>query len=372
MQLPMKHLFLILLCLFGALMAFGQDPVLKPLDKVRVTCEEEPQLNREYIVTNDGLLLMNFIGAIRVAGKTEVEAARVISDELVRQKIVKTATVTVKLVGSGSKTVRYSGAVKNFGEMPWRDGLRLAEVVRAAEPTNLADLARVRIEAADGRRLEINFAKWDGTDGSVPENPTLKPGDHVVFPRATISANVFVLGGVVRPGTVEFKAGMTLSEAVEAAGGVTLEGNTERVRFTRQGARERVLNLANDGGEVLRAGDRIFVEPKPRGETVFLTGGVKRPGLQAFENGLTLMKAIERSGGFTSEWSPPRIKVIRREGQRQRTINVDVKKIVEGFSGDFALMAGDRIEIPKPRAERGQNRGLAVLGIIIGIFLIGG
>lgn len=370
----MKHLLRLLIVGLLALIAsfaLAQSVLIKPLDKLRVTCEEEPSLNRDYIVTNDGFLLMNFIGAVRVVGLTEPQAAKAISDELVRQRIVKTASVTVRLVGGGTNAVKFTGAVKNFGEVPWKEGLRLKDIVAVAQPTNLADLTKVAIETVDGRTLFIDFTKYEGKDPSA-YNPTLKPGDTVKFNRAQESRNVFVLGAVAKPGPVEFKSGLTLAEAVEMAGGFTSSADTARIRIQSGTAKERVVTLQEGGSKALQSGDRVFIEFLPKDNTIYVTGGVVTPGLLAYEPGMTLGLAIKRAGGYLPNLEPKTIKVIRRENGRNKTIKVDLKRIREGFVGDFILQKDDRIEVPLPGRGGGRSNLLTLAGIIIGIFLFGG
>lgn len=345
-------------------------PVLKPLDKVRVTCEQEPSLNRDYIVTSDGFLLVNFIGAVRVVGLTEEDAAKRISEELIRQRILKEANVTVRIVDSASRSVRFRGSVKNFGETPWRDGLRLSDIVKLAEPTAQADLTRVQISAVGGKESIIDFKRYDGTNDQF--NPLLRAGDEVVFNQAMTSESVYVLGAVTRPGALGYVRNMSLRDALEKAGGLTAEANQERIRFERKNQRERVLNITADEGLVLQAGDRIVVEALSRDRTVFVTGGVVRPGLVPFVEGMTLTQAIARAGGNDPRIKPGKVTLVRQQDGKQVTRTVDVAKINQGFLGDVPLQPGDRINVPVPGGNRRQQELIALGALLIGIFIFGG
>lgn len=362
------------LCAVLALMlsvgAHAADPILKPLDKVRVTCEQEPSLNRDYIVTNDGFLLVNFIGAVRVVGLTEVDAAKKIADELIRQRIVKEATVTLKIVDSGGRTIRFRGSVKTFGETPWREGIRLSDIVKLAEPTAQADLTKVQILAVEGKESLIDFKRFDGKNDQF--NPLLKPGDEVVFLQAMQSDSLYVLGAVRSPGAVPFVRGMTLEDALAKAGGLSPDANGERIRLERKNVRERVLNRATDGELALIAGDRIVVEALSREKTVYVTGGVVRPGLVPFTDGLTLTQLIQRAGGVDPRLKPGKVRITRIENGEPRTRTVDFSKIQQGFVGDVKLQAGDRVDVPLPGGNRRQQELIALGALLLGIFVFGG
>ena len=80
----MTKALLILLSLLLAALALAQDaPKIKAGDMLRLTCEEEATLNKEYAVSRQGMILVDFLGAFKVEGMTESEAADAISKKLV-------------------------------------------------------------------------------------------------------------------------------------------------------------------------------------------------------------------------------------------------------------------------------------------------
>lgn len=359
----------VMLCLLMVLVAGAgaQDRVIRPNDKVKVTCEEEPSLSRDYTVTRDGFVVMAFIGAVRISGLTEEVAADRIEEELVRQRIVRQATVTVRLLTAETLPVRFSGAVTTPGELPWREGMRLSDVAAFTKPLPTADLERVRIESREGQISTVNFRRFDGN--SIAFNPTLRPGDFVFFPLTTRETQVFILGSVQKPGAIEFREGMTLAQAIELAGGIRPEGNPDRVRFTRSGASEQVLSLRGaDSGQRLQPGDRVVVEALSRQQIVIVMGGVRTPGSMPFQEGLTLGRAIQIAGGLDDRVRPGKVRLTRRVGERTTTREIDYKRILEGFLGDVVLQPGDRIDVPQPRRRNRESDLLPVLGILILLF----
>ncbi|MBL8066759.1 MAG: polysaccharide biosynthesis/export family protein, partial [Chthonomonadaceae bacterium] len=80
----MLRQFALFLLLILALVAPAQtkERIIAPGDTVRLTCEEEPSLNGPYKITRDGLIVMKFIGAVKVSGLTTAESGLKIRDQL--------------------------------------------------------------------------------------------------------------------------------------------------------------------------------------------------------------------------------------------------------------------------------------------------
>jgi protein involved in polysaccharide export with SLBB domain len=349
---------------------FAQNRVLQPNDKVRVVCEEEPSLNQDYSLTRDGLIVMNFIGAVKVSGLTESKAADRIEEELVKQRIVRRATVTVTLLASENLPVRYSGAVKKPGETIWRDDLRLADIARLAEPERTADMERVRIESRLGVISIVNFKKYDGKDNTF--NPLIKPGDFVFFQIALRQTEVVVIGSVKKPGAIELKPNMTAAMAIEQAGGLLSNANPDRIRLERANQPDQILSIRNESAlTLLKSGDRIMVEQVAKKDVVLILGGVKNPGTIGWYSGMTVTQAIRGTGGLMDGIKPQKVKIIRRTGEKVKTITVDYPKILGGFIGDVSLEAGDRLEVPGPKRRSAGEDLLPLAGILIFLFVRG-
>ena len=82
---------------------------------------------------------------------------------------------------------------------------------------------------------------------------------------------------------------------------------------------------------------------------VFVSGEVKNPGGYSVQEGLTVLSACTLAGGFTDYASLKRVKLLRTENGRMRTIDIDLSKVRRGKSPDISVMAGDRIDVPHRR-----------------------
>lgn len=335
-------LLMMLAFVVGAFPTPAQDKIVKAGDKVKLTCEEEPSLNREYTITKDGYILLSFVGAIQIGGSTEQSASDKVAAELVKQKILSKATVTIRLVLPDAP-VKFAGAVVNVGELPFKAGLRLVEVVRIAQPTEVADLERIEITSATGDKIVVNFAQFQGIRDEY--NPALKPGDVVMFLIKEKPKEVFVLGAVGNPGAQPWTEGLTLRQAIDRAGGMGTQGDKTRVSIDREG-KIVVYDLTIASADALLVDqDRIMIEVVRERRFVFVDGQVKRPGSVEFSEGKTISQAINEAGGPLGSAAMNRVKLVRKNAVTEEIVNVD--RINQGFAPDMPLLPGDNIIVPK-------------------------
>jgi len=345
--------------------AAGQQRIIKPEDKVRLVCEEEPALTKDYTITKDGLIVLSFIGAIDVSGLTEKQAADKIAAKLIEQRILKKATVTVTLATPDAKAVRFTGAVRNSGETPIRDGMRLSDVVVLAEPTESADLEKLVITSSTGEKFTIKFV---ASSIEPTENPLLKSGDSVFFPVRLELKEIYVFGGVGRPGSVPFREGMKIREAIESAGGFASLADKTRVRIERAGMAPQVLDLTLSTVDLeLLNGDKLVIEIIQEKQYVFVNGEVQQPGAIAFGEGITLSQAVRDAGGPAK--NADTAKVTLKSKATGKTTTLNLQQIEQGYQGDVALAPGDQVTIAKKGARRPSNLTIGA-GIVLFLFFI--
>jgi polysaccharide export outer membrane protein len=166
------------------------------------------------------------------------------------------------------------------------------------------------------------------------------------------SQQIFVMGEVRQPGSLQFTGSMRIIEALARAGSTTEHAGTEAVilrsvngaplaappadaaAFERaQNAKDADLihvNLLNLQGALsqnveLRSGDTIFV---PRAESVFVSGQVRTPGEYVFRVGMTVRQALTLAGGVTERGSARRIQIIRRINGVDSTVGATLQDTV--------------------------------------------
>ena len=85
--------------------------------------------------------------------------------------------------------------------------------------------------------------------------------------------------------------------------------------------------------------------------TVYVLGQVKKPSSLQIppEKTLTVLEAITSAGGFSEIANISKVKILRMENGKQKSIDVDVSQITKQGkkSLDISLMSGDVIFVPQ-------------------------
>jgi len=93
----------------------------------------------------------------------------------------------------------------------------------------------------------------------------------------------------------------------------------------------------------------VTVEVKAvNGNRVFVIGKVNRPGDFALSRPIDVMQAISLAGGLTPFASGDRIRVLHRDGERQKSVRFRYSEVSKGRSLDqnILLQSGDTVIVP--------------------------
>ncbi|QYK53900.1 MAG: SLBB domain-containing protein [Fimbriimonadaceae bacterium] len=367
---------------------------IKPGDTLRLICAEESDLNRDYRVTSDGLILVDFLGAVKVQGLTEAEASKKISKQLEDEKILKKATISLQLISPEVKLIKFGGESKIQGETPWKSGMTLIDLMRISELTVNTDVTRIQIKSADGKLRvvdatkptspdndlslmpgdEVTFLKKDPNNqpATNPNNPDTNPNNPVTNPVTNPGtvAQVTLAGLVALPGKYDLVANMTLRELLVRAGGF-LEGARLGSISLERGASKRDLSIPADNDFALMPGDVVTVNA-PERPKMFVTvdGSVNKPGRYEITEGTKLSEVIKMAGGFVEGARTDKIKIFSPANAKPREIKFE--DIELGYRGDVELSQGQTIEIPGPKPNMTlDSRTKAAAGAIAFLFLLG-
>jgi polysaccharide export outer membrane protein len=86
----------------------------------------------------------------------------------------------------------------------------------------------------------------------------LRDGDTIFVPRAE---RIFVVGHVRNTGPVVYEEGMTVFEAIAAAGGITEKGSNSRIEIVRiQDGKRKTIDAKQT--DVLKPGDQVNVRTR--------------------------------------------------------------------------------------------------------------
>lgn len=244
----MRKALTILFFLSAACTCFAQTEslLIGPGDLVYVDVFDTPQLSQEVRVDDAGTVRLEFVGAVKVAGKTPADAAKIIETQLVDDQIMRKPQVTVKVAEYATQNVSVSGEVKNPGTYQITTSLPILRVLSMAGGlTEMADRNVTIQHRGDASRAQYYLS--NNALQALSDPVLVEPGDLVVVPRAAV---VYVLGDVARPGGYPITTNdshLTVLQAIAMAGSANKTSVQSRVRLIRktpQGQQEMAVRLA--------------------------------------------------------------------------------------------------------------------------------
>ena len=174
--------------LFAASFANAQGGnKLKPSDvlmiELKAPAEDAQAFNGTYSVSERGTVKPPYIGEIAAAGLTTSELARRIEAAYKAADIYTNPTLTIN-VNTPTNYVPYvvnvGGEVRQPGEIPLREGMRLFQAITKAG--GFTEFAKIKeIKLVRGNRETKYDMRRINPDGS--NNPVLQDGDQVVVPQ---------------------------------------------------------------------------------------------------------------------------------------------------------------------------------------------
>ena len=183
---------------------------------------------------------------------------------------------------------------------------------------------------------------FSGCETLTPVTP-VNPRTDNAAPVAMVSADLVSVGDQIRivldaPSPIN-----PLEIAVPESGEVTIHMG-ERIKVAGRKTddiAQEITTLFTVKKEVYKPG-RFTVNVQVFGRSISVGGEVRATGSFTFEGGMTVLKSINRAGGFT-EWADKNaVQIIRLNGQ---TLTVDCKSAVKNPSLDVPMFPGDRVNV---------------------------
>jgi polysaccharide export outer membrane protein len=226
---------------------------------VRINDAQAPQ-STLFTVTPGGLLEHPLLAEpLHVGGLSVEDISSSIEGDLKRRALVESPKVSVAVRDYASHTVLVSGLVKDSGtKILRREAIPLYVVVADAQP--LPEAAKVTVVRSEANEAyDIDLAQ------PAEMNLLVRPGD-VITLHANVTQFLYIGGEVKAPGEKTYRRGLTLTQALIAAGGVT--NKAKEARLGRDDGRgfltvTRVKLKDIESGKVpdpqVRPGDRIMI-----------------------------------------------------------------------------------------------------------------
>ena len=174
--------------------------------------------------------------------------------------------------------------------------------------------------------------------------------DQDIIKISAYESRVELQGEVKRPGLYEIKKGETIKDVLAYAGGFTDYAYSNLIKVIRvTGKEKKVAEVSNElfGMFAPQTGDVYVIEKIiDRFENrVSIEGAVFRPGLYAFEKGLTLGQLIKKAEGLREDAFTERGILIRlKDDLSTEMISFNAKDVAQG-KGDITLKREDKVSI---------------------------
>ncbi len=183
-------------------------------------------------------------------------------------------------------------------------------------------------------------------------------GDYIVDPVVSLSLKeyksqwAYVKGDVSQPGKVYLKGPTKLVDILSEVGGsdnhmVVITKGANISGGTGKKIKVKTEQLYSAGGKkkdiLIEHGDLITV-PK---DYFYVSGEVVNPGSFPYTKGITVLKAISKAGGVSQWGNIEEVEILRKNGEKQKTIVANLKKIRKGKTEDRKLQPEDHIVVHK-------------------------
>ena len=338
--------------------------LLGPGDSVDVTVYGQADLSQTVTIKPDGMIALPLVGEVKAAGRTTAQLEQDLAK--VYLKYLKAPAVSVKVSQFRTTRIYVLGQVAHPGQYELKPSAGILELLAAAGGTTTrADLAKAVLirDKTETTQLDLLGAIKQSKDPAI----SLQPDDVLYIPET--DARIIVLGQVNHPGAYDLLEGQRVTDLVAGAGGPTTKAALAQV-FVVRGEQQIPVDLqkalAGDATAniVLQPRDMMVV-PESR-DRIAVLGAVNRPGPLDYKSDMRLVDAIALAGGQTEKADLGRVQVVRLDGTKAKTINVDFNKVLRAQdpTQNLALQNGDIVYVSP------KGFSLNILGDIANIFWV--
>lgn len=142
-----------------------------------------------------------------------------------------------------------------------------------------------------------------------------------------------ILGEVARPGLFELRGTTTFLELLSKAGGLTADAGEKAIikRKLKDGNGHDKKIITVDLVQLMEKGDFSMNLEIVDGDNIYIsktgffyvTGEVKKPDAYKFQDDTTIIKAIAMAGGFTGKAKKNRVKIHRKNDDKEEVLEVE-------------------------------------------------
>lgn len=321
----------------------------------------------ESTISPDGVIVVEGVGPIKLAGLTVQQATATVKNRLsqhyagcqfslsvgdtrsiqvqVMGEVVMPGTYTLSSLSSAFNALYAAGGVNEIGT------LRDIKVYRGGRQTGSIDV--------------YDFLMHGSSAGDI----RLEDNDVIVV--GPYDCLVNVRGKVKRPMFYEMKSTESVKQLLVYAGGMTGDAYTKNVRLMRKSGDEYSIHTIDEfqmSAFCVKDGDSLYVDSiKPRySNLVEVRGAVKHPGqFQLGGNIQSVRDLLKAVDGLAEDAFLSRAVMHRqKEDLTLEMVSVNVEGIMAGTSPDIALRKGDVLFVPSIVDMKGEQT-LTITGEVL-------
>ena len=348
----------------------GENYVIGPGDCFTITMWGRHNDQLSVHVGRDGNIALPEVGVLSVAGMSfgdmkdflESELKRKFTDFRIHTAMGKLRTLTVYVVGEaripGSYTVSSLSTVINA-------------LFAAGGPSKNGSLRDIRLQRTGQAPQVIDLYDFL-MGGDKSSDIRLQDGDTIYIP--LVKSVVGIAGNVKRPAIYEMKASLSLSQALDLAGGVNYAGMLQHIQVDRiENHRRRIVadfDLTDSSGgldQTVLDGDLVKVYPvlEREEQVVYLEGHVVRPGKYALKPGMRLSDLLTSNELFKPQINMQYAEIVRMvpPDLNPITLSFNLGRVMQGGSEqDYPLEQFDIVRLFRWN-EKGK-RSVRVSGMV--------
>jgi protein involved in polysaccharide export with SLBB domain len=211
----------------------------------------------------------------------------------------------------------------------------------------------IKLVSQNGEVRYLDLLKFRLT-GDYSQNPYLKNGDVLIFPKLDLERNFVEINGAVNnPTKFQFVEGDKLSDAILFAQGINKAYDNVRYaeisRLNADGTQHSIIKVKISDDVPLKVGDRIRIlaeETYRKDYYVTVEGEVKTPGtIFITKDSTTIYDVIKEAGGFTPKADLANALILRGNYLFNTSIRNTPQEILrrQFFSNNIDLMMMQRM-----------------------------
>jgi polysaccharide export outer membrane protein len=209
-------------------------------------------------VATDGTILLQYLGKVKAEGRTALELADDIRKALIAGGYFTDPVVRVEVAGISSRYVTVLGFVGSPGLITLDRAYHLSEILARVGGGGSGGASYALLTRASGGRAE-KYSLVDLASGGPDKDPLVAPGDKIFIPSVE-NELIYMLGAIKTPGSLATTPNLTFRIAIAKSGGVTENGNENKISVVRAGTKLKGVKLDDlvKPGDVVTIGERLF------------------------------------------------------------------------------------------------------------------